>query len=221
MPAVERSTLRVEGPDDAHSIKHLLRQHHCICPIGKEQTESYTENAPAIHAAGSVTALLEGMGDTIRFSSGRSAGFILDADDAPAVRWQEVRSHVETIGVELPHEIPTKGYVTEDRQHRVRIGIWIMPDNQRPGALEPFLRDLVDPNDLLLPLAERSTDIAKKTGASFPDSRRDKAIMRTWLAWQEEPGLPYGLAVGKHYFRHDTALAGRFVDWFKQVFECG
>lgn len=42
MPAVERSTLRVEGPDDAHSIKHLLRQHHCICPIGKEQTESYT-----------------------------------------------------------------------------------------------------------------------------------------------------------------------------------
>lgn len=96
-----------------------------------------------------------------------------------------------------------------------------MPDNRRSGALEPFLRDLVDTNDQLLPLAVRSTDSAKKAGAQFPDTRRDKAVLRTWLAWQKEPGLPYGLAVSKHYFRHDMALAGRFVAWFKRVFDCG
>ncbi len=52
------------------------------------------------------------------------------------------------------------------------------------------------------------------------DAHSIKHIL-AWLAWQEEPGLPYGLAVSKHYFRHDMALAGRFVDWFKRVFDCG
>lgn len=221
MPAVERSTLRVEGADDAHCIKHLLRQHNCICPIGKEQTENYTENAPAIHAAGSVTALLEGMGDAIRFNAGRAAGFILDADEATESRWQEVCDRLRKIELKPPNKLPREGYVTETAQYGSRVGVWLMPDNHRSGALEPFLRALVDPNDPLLPVAERSTDDAKNAGASFPDSRRNKAIMRTWLAWQEEPGLPYGLAVSKHYFRHDTLLAGRFVDWFKRVFECG
>lgn len=96
-----------------------------------------------------------------------------------------------------------------------------MPDNQRSGALEVFLKDLVDNNDSLLPIAKNSTGLAKKHGALFPDSRNDKAVVRTWLAWQEEPGLPYGLAVSKHYFRHDTDIAVAFVRWFKRVFQCG
>ena len=62
--------------------------------------------------------------------------------------------------------------------------------------------------------------IAKRAGALFPDSRRDKAVLRTWLAWQEEPGLPYGLAVSRHYFQ-DTSLARRFAGWFRRLFKCG
>ena len=221
MPAIERSVLRVEGPDDAHSIKHLLRLHGCTCPIGREQGENYTENAPAIQPAGSVTALLEGMGDAIRFSNGRAAGFILDADEAAGDRWQDVCDCFRAIELEPPSTIPQDGYVAEFAQYRSRVGVWLMPDNQRSGALEPFLIDLVNANDLLLHLANRSTDDAKKAGALFRDTSRDKAVLRTWLAWQEEPGLPYGLAVSKHYFRHDMALAGRFVAWFKRVFDCG
>ena len=221
MPAIERSVLRVEGHDDAHSIKHILRLHGWTCPVGREQGENYTENAPAIEPAGSVTALLDGMGDAIRFSTGRAAGFILDADEAAGDRWREICDCFRAIQLEPPSRIPEDGYVTEAARYRSRVGVWLMPDNRRSGALEPFLRDLVDTNDPLLPLAERSTDDAKNAGARFPNNRRDKAVLRAWLAWQEEPGLPYGLAVSKHYFRHDMALARRFVDWFKRVFDGG
>lgn len=220
MPDIERSTLRVEGMDDAHTIKHLLSQHGCICPIGRDHGDDYSENAPVIQPAGSVTELLKGMAEAVRFSSGRSVGFVLDADEIAGERWQSVCKLFRTIGLKPPHVMPNNGYIEYAANYEVRVGVWLMPDNRRPGALEAFLQDLMDDNDPLRPIAERATDDAQRAGAQFPDSRRDKAVLRAWLAWQEEPGLPYGLAVRKHYFQ-DTALARRFADWFRRVFECG
>ena len=99
-----------------------------------------------------------------------------------------------------------------------RVGVWLMPDNRQSGALEQFLQGLVDENDLLLPVAESSTKKAKEKGASFPDSKESKAILHTWLAWQKQPGLPYGAAIGARYFRDDSPTAQAFVAWYKRVF---
>lgn len=78
MPEAERSTLRVEGADDAHAIKHLLRQHGCLCPIkGDSGSGEWSENAPTITAVGDVELLLKGMPDAVKFSNGRSVGFVL------------------------------------------------------------------------------------------------------------------------------------------------
>ena len=93
-----------------------------------------------------------------------------------------------------------------------------MPDNRRAGALEEFLRDLVDTGDSLLAIADRSTHHAKEEGAHFPVSAMSKAVLHTWLAWQERPGLPYGSAIRARYFGHDSAAALAFVEWFKRVF---
>lgn len=219
MAAIERSSLHVEGGDDAHTIKHLLRRHGCVCPIkGEPPSQPASKNAPVIVPSGSNTELLDGMEINVRFSSGRSVGFVLDADDVAKDRWCEVTERIGDVGLSLPSEIPVEGYVSATPDYKVRVGIWLMPDNRRPGALEVFLKNLVDSNDALLPIACDSTRHAKEQGARFPERRLDKAILRTWLAWQEEPGLPYGLAVSKHYFRHDTAVAVTFVEWFKRVF---
>lgn len=220
MPAVVRSTLRVEGADDAHTIMHLLRQRGCICPVGREHREVYSDNAPLIQPAGGVSELLDGMAEAVRFSSGRSVGFVLDADEAASDRWQRVCETLRAIGLKPPHEIPNDGYIEYAGDYQVHAGVWLMPDNRRPGALEAFLQDLMDVSDPLRPIAERSTDDARRAGAQFPDSRRDKAVLRTWLAWQEEPGLPYGLAVSRRYFQ-DTALVDGFAGWFRRLFECG
>ena len=222
MPVAERSTLRVEGADDAHAIKHLLRQHGCVCPIeGDSASGEWSENAPTISPVGDDKRLLDGMPIAVRFSSGCSVGFVLDADEVASDRWSKVCSRIATMGLSMPHQIPSDGYIDTSSVFQGRVGVWLMPDNRRSGALEAFLRDLVDSNDQLHSMAEQSTRNARRAGARFPNSKEDKAILRTWLAWQEEPGLPYGLAVSKHYFLHDARLAGTFVGWFKRVFECG
>ena len=81
-----------------------------------------------------------------------------------------------------------------------------------------FLQDLVNSEDSLLPIAERSTHHAKTQGARFPASAQRKAVLHAWLAWQEKPGLPYGSAIRARYFSHDSAAALSFVEWFKRVF---
>ena len=93
-----------------------------------------------------------------------------------------------------------------------------MPDNRGSGAIEDFLRGLIDDEDALLELAETSTTSASERGATFRDTHRRKAVLHTWLAWQQRPGLPYGLAVTARYFRHDSPAALAFVEWFRRVF---
>ena len=42
--------------------------------------------------------------------------------------------------------------------------------------------------------------------------------MHTWLAWQEEPGIPLGLAVTKRYLDVDHVLARQFLQWLQRLF---
>lgn len=93
-----------------------------------------------------------------------------------------------------------------------------MPDNQHDGKLESFLQTLVDANDALFRYAVKTTRRAKRLGAPFSDSSRGKAEIHTWLAWQKEPGLPYGSAIRARYFTHDSPAATAFVAWFRQLF---
>ena len=96
-----------------------------------------------------------------------------------------------------------------------------MPDNRKTGALEDFLRDLIDEGDLLPPLAEDSSRKAKQLGAQYSDGDYWKAVLHTWLAWQKEPGRPYGTAIKARYFGADGATAERFINWFRNVFGVG
>ena len=216
MPQPEASILWVEGKDDLHAIGHLLSRHGVDCeqipvaikPPGGSEDE----------AAGGRDPLLEGMQTAVMTSTGRAAGFVLDADEVAQDRWRAVCGRLEGVGLTLPDEIPGSGYVGHAGAYQARVGVWLMPDNRRSGALEEFLQDLVDSRDSVFPIAEESTDLAKGRGAPFPDSQRRKAVLHAWLAWQERPGLPYGSAIRARYFRHDSPEALAFVEWFKSVF---
>lgn len=93
-----------------------------------------------------------------------------------------------------------------------------MPDNQHDGKLETFLKSLISEHDVLIEHATEATDTAKQLGAEFAESDHLKATIHAWLAWQEDPGVPYGTAIRAKYFRHDSPVAGVFVAWFKQLF---
>ena len=216
MPQIEPSILRVEGKDDTHAIVHLLLRHGVDCesiPVRIRHARGDEEDP-----SGGADRLLAGMQTDVNASTGRSIGFVLDADEVLRDRWSAVCGRLKPVGLTLPDEIPPEGFVGDAGLVQARVGVWLMPDNQRSGALEEFLRDLVESKDPLLPLADTSTQHAQERGARFSDSDRRKAVLHAWLAWQECPGLPYGTAIRAKYLGHDSAAALAFVAWFRRVF---
>ena len=220
---VERSSLRVEGGDDMHAIRHLLVRHG----VGYELDQALWPSwLPLIEAVGGKDAMLRGkiVRTAVSLSSGRAVGFVLDADASVRNRWQAMSNRLRQAGVASPPAIPEDGFVGESGEYRARVGVWLMPDNQQEGpegegTLERFLETLVQEADPLLPYAREATTYAKAVhGASYPDGDVRKAVLHAWLAWQQEPGLPYGTAVRARYFRHDSPAAVNFVAWFRRLF---
>ena len=220
--APERSSLRVEGRDDLHAILHLLIRNG----IDYDPQQQPPPWIPLIdEIKGGKTGVLDNVERLVRASSNRRVGFVLDADDSVRDTWGAMRSRLLRVGLDPPSVVPSEGFVGESGEFRARVGVWLMPDNRQEGergegTLEGFLETLVQEADPLLPYAREATRRAKtEHGASYPDGGVKKAVLHAWLAWQKEPGLPYGTAIKARYFRHDSPTAGRFVVWFRRVFE--
>ena len=204
---VSASRLYVEGSDDQHAIRHLLLAHGL--------TE---ERMPKLRQTGGGAPMLSAMTDAIRAGTGATLGFVLDANSSVKPRWQAVCSRLRAAEVDAPNEAVAAGFVGESTGYRTRVGVWLMPDNRRPGALEDFLRDLISEDDALMAHAEESTRAAKELGAQFRDVDAPKAVLRAWLAWQRQPGLPYGTAIKAGFIGSEIEVAARFVGWFRRVF---
>lgn len=218
-----RPVLRVEGVDGEHVIRHVLI-HHGVNYVHAPLAPSL----PLIQRfEGGKSSVLSDFERLVRASTGRSVGFVLDADTSVRGTWDSVKARLRRVGVEPPAEIPADGFVGHSAEYRVRVGVWLMPDNQQEGArgegtLERFLEALVREADPLLPYAREATRQAKaEHGARYGDVDVRKAELHAWLAWQEEPGVSYGTAIKARYFRHDTPVAESFVAWFRRVFEGG
>ena len=102
-------------------------------------------------------------------------------------------------------------------QDKPSIGIWLMPDNDQNGMLEDFCHSLIEPKSL--EVAAQSVEQAKTHKATtFKDAHHSKAIIHTYLAWQDEPGLPLGAAITAKALDGDKPLAKTFVDFLNRLF---
>lgn len=202
-----RRFLYVEGKDDEHVIGQLLIRR------GADP-----QSLPQFKDMGGKQGVLRAMKVSIGAGTGKSLGFVLDANDDPANTWTAAASRLREAGVRVPNEIPVGGFVGESTKFGTRVGVWLMPDNRQAGALEDFLAALVSEGDRLLPHARNSMRKARLLGARFSDAYTGKALLHTWLAWQEEPGRPYGVAIKARYLRDDSDAARRLVAWFGSVF---
>jgi hypothetical protein len=52
----------------------------------------------------------------------------------------------------------------------------------------------------------------------FSDVRAAKARIHTWLAWQEEPGKPFGQAISARYLDPNLPAANTFATWLQRTF---
>ena len=213
-----RATLYVEGKDDLNSIIHLLRRHFIDTSEAKRSFDIRCARSGDESETESVETLLRVMCDAIRQSRALPVGFVVDADSRVQDRWNAVRDRLESLGVDCPRLPVEGGFVAEVHRFRTSVGVWMMPNNADTGMLEHFLYGLIASGDLLLPIAQDATKAAISEDRRFPEIHEHKAIVHTWLAWQEKPGLPFGTAIKAEYFRHDSANALAFVSWFKRLF---
>ena len=209
MPPSQRSTLFVEGEDDRHALGHLL---------GKRGLDRGEPWFPEIKPEGDWQRVLLAIGPALRTGTGRTMGFVLDADASPGTRWREIASELQKTDMQPPAASPTDGYIDICDRFQTRVGVWLMPDNRKRGAIEEFLLALIDPSDPLLGHAERATAEARNLGAALLDTALKKAELRTWLAWRERPGFPYGRALAADYFDSGRTAADPFVSWFERLF---
>ncbi|MDR6194238.1 DUF3226 domain-containing protein [Siphonobacter sp. SORGH_AS_0500] len=86
--------------------------------------------------------------------------------------------------------------------------------------LEDFAKVLIPEQDELLMEVEQvliKIETAPRK-AIYKDIHKAKALIHTWLAWQEDPGTPMGLGITKSYLNHNHELAIRFVTWLNALF---
>jgi len=201
--------LIVEGKDDLHTVIHLTTKHG----INREQQVVIKDAQDWKEALNSLPVMVKSIQRT---------GIIIDADIDVSSRWQAVCHRLEQVAkelkeaIDLPEKPYSKGTIIELGKRRV--GVWLMPDNEQSGKLEDFLKNLVPAGDCCWQYAEHVTQEAYQKGAHFSELDMIKAHIYTWLAWQKEPGLPFGTAIKAAYFLHDTPEAQAFVSWFQRLF---
>lgn len=210
--SLELPQLFVEGDSDLHTIIHLLARHDLMLDrdLGPVQVKKAQNDR----------GVLDVIRTAVRASTNRAVGFVIDANGSVAARWQSVCDRLKGTDLDLPPTPPPKGYVGESNQLRNRVGVWIMPDNVTDsGRLEHLVRTLVPENDMLFPHAQAATAEAAKLEKRFAQQDGVKAELHCWLAWQKEPGMPFGMALKARIFRHDSDVALRYLLWFKMLFQ--
>ena len=91
--------LFVEGDDDMHMITHLLMRHGITWDL---KAPAYP--FPEVKPTGGVERLLAGIETAVEASTGRSIGFVLDANTPIASRWQAVRDRLRNAEIQAPDE---------------------------------------------------------------------------------------------------------------------
>ena len=206
--------LLVEGKEDERVIPQLLEAN------GISWGENRSEWVVEIKEYNGFESMVEkGVIETELKASGLEAlGIVADANNDAGKRWKSLRNRCIRSFPDLPTELPTTGLIHEN-ESGLKLGVWLMPDNQSHGMMETFLTYLVpDDGDPLLKFAESARDKARTLEAPYREVHADKAKIHTWLAWQDPPGRPLHNAVMERLLDPCSPHAAAFVKWFRFLF---
>ncbi len=204
--------LLVEGSTDKYAIAMLMREH----------TEWPRDDPPVdIKDEGGVDKILNQVTFSTYIKSCSTLGIVIDADENINSRWESIKTICRVNFPELPDSFPINGLILCNQQEK-RLGVWIMPDNNSRGMMETFLSTLVtdEKGRNLLEYSKEVVANAKSTySGPFMDLHNDKAVIHSWLAWQDPPGEAFGNAIAKKILDPFSITAINFASWFCKLFE--
>ena len=201
--------LLMEGKDDLYVTAAIRDQHQL------------TDNFEIVDCEG-----VENMPDQIiaRIKLQRpkieAIGIVMDADNKLNSRWESLKNLLQAEEYTVPKQPDKEGTIIEGFDRNPTIGVWIMPDNEtEPGMLEHFVERLIPKDDKLhLNVLQILAKIEKDGLNRYSLIHHKKALIHTWLAWQEEPGRPMGTAITTTYLDHNAHLCLLFVNWLNRLF---
>ncbi len=198
--------LLVEGPDDCHVIMSLCNAHRVPEVFG-------------IYECGGDDRVLMRLNALIsQPDAPTKIGVVLDADQSVERRWQSIRSKLSSYTYTFPDRPDEKGTILRAADDLSHLGFWLMPDNKAAGMLEDFCLEMVQA-DARRFVTETVVNAQRQEGVcTFRDVHRSKAEVHTYLAWQDEPGVPLGKAITALALRPDTPTAMAFVAWLGRLF---
>lgn len=199
--------LLVEGSDDQHVV-------WAIC-----QRLNVTESFDVIDSIG-ISEVLKDIPVRLK-QRPASLGIVVDADVDLNSRWQQVYTILSDFGYQLPETPNTEGTIVEspNEGYLPKVGVWLMPNNELPGMLEDFIRFLVPSDDESQNFANETLDMLEERNLHrYIPNHRAKALIHTWLAWQEDPGTPLGQAITRRFLSTEIEVCQQFVDWLNRLF---
>lgn len=204
-----RKVLLVEGRDDEHVVRNLCGRRGSLW-------------IDDVKAHNGVNELLEAIPRRVLASAGEHViGVILDADDNIGGRWQSIMDRLAASGYrDLPKQPSPGGAIITPEYNPLlsRFGVWIMPDNQSPGILEHFLHPLMPPESRLVAHVQSSVASIPLEEVKFSDLARPKVLLHTYLAWQADPGCPYGTAIKSNFLNPNTHEVDAFMAWLNRLY---
>jgi len=208
------SLLLLEGNDDFHVIHSLCKQSGV--PIRNLENPT-GGNFSCIDCKG-IDGLLEQI--EVRFKSSpliTTIGVIVDADINLKNRWESLKVIISNLAFTPPENIPPTGLILNHQN--LRMGVWIMPNNNLNGMLEDFISFLVPKDDKLLPIVYSTLlNIEQENLNKYSLIHKAKAVIHSWLSWQGDPGTPMGLAITKRYLTTDNESCKLLINWLNELF---
>ena len=200
----------VEGTDDKHVLKHICGNHGI-------------PHLDEVKNCGSVEKLIESIEVRLPLliEEGDVVGVVIDADTEIRDRWQSIRNRIIGVGYQnVPDQPDPDGTILDPPAgaYLPRLGVWIMPNNQTSGILEDFLRFLVPQPNILFDHAKASVAAIPEGERRFKQLYEPKAVIHTWLAWQEYPGRPFGTAISACFLDPSVTEVDVLAAWLKRLF---
>lgn len=215
--------LLVEGQDDKHVVWHLCDQEssvffaersgHCMNVTVPSQSSTFR-----ISDKDSRSELINSISSVVKGREYKAVGIMLDADDSPGERWDQVTWELAKAGLTLPESPNPAGTIVpaQDGFHP-RVGIWMMPDNQRDGELEDFVLRMIRCDDRVWPLSQEYVDNIPERDRKFSTVKSDKAKLYAWLAARKDPGR-MGASIGQGDIEVGGPLCTSFTKWLVDLF---
>lgn len=204
--AEHRNLLIVEGNNDRH-VMLALRDKLQMKTIYEVENKNNDDQ------------LLRSIPAELNVSGRKCLGIILDADP-DANRWDQLKRILSPKKYDIPSKPDISGSILSSPELGLpKVGIWLMPDNQSHGMLEDFMRLLIPDDDECLVFAEETLQtLEDKNIQRYKEVHRSKALIHTWIAWQDQPGIPLGQSTSR-YLNIDTELCQQFASWLNKLFD--